>query len=154
MLYELTLILKPDLTAKAVEENLDKIKKFIEGQIGGKVQKSSTPELKGLAYPIRKPNEKFNKGFFATLCFDSQNPQKFENLREQLRLDKALLRYLLLKTEKVAEEKKAPIKRTIKRKPAEIKKSLPKIDTQKILPPDEKAKLEEIDKKLEEILNE
>jgi small subunit ribosomal protein S6 len=127
--YELTYLISPELSEKEIEELQKKISSLIEAE-GGKVEKFNKPAKRKLRYPIKKKEE----GYLATLYFYCL-PQKLANLDEKFKKDSSILRYLIL-TKKTPKKEVKALK--IEKK-AEIKK-------------EKKVKLEEIDKKLEEIL--
>jgi len=127
--YELTYIISPDLTEQEVENLSLKITAFIQEE-GGSFKPS---------YSIKKKEG----GFLNVLDFHIM-PEKLGNLKKKLDSEKQILRYIIL-TKKIL--KKIPDQETFtkKRRPQEP------IDQR---PGAEKVELEEIDKKIDEILKE
>lgn len=129
-LYELTYLISPELSEEELKVLQEKINSFIqeEGGILNKIDFSSKKIL--LSYPIRKKRE----SFLASLNFCLE-PEKIENLEKKLKAEKSLLRYLIL-TKKI--QKKVSV-------------SIPKKLTKGRKP---KVELKELEKKLDEILDE
>lgn len=129
--YELTYLISPDLSEKELKAVQEKINSFILEEEGVLIETNSVVK-KSLAYPIKKKSS----AFLAIVSF-KLNPEKLINLEKKLKLEKAILRYILL-------AKKLP-----KEIPVVLKKP------EKIIPkPEPKVELKEIEKKLEEILGE
>lgn len=89
--YELTLVLKPDLTDQVREELLEKIKKLIEAS-KGKVESQDLWGKKSLAYPIKKAKE----GVYAYFVF-SLGENEISQVDKKLKIEDAVLRHLLLR---------------------------------------------------------
>ncbi len=129
-LYEATYLIDPDLASEGVKSLQEKIKTWIEEEKGS-LTKAHHPMQKELAYPIKKKNT----AFMASLTFDL-SPLNLQNIEKKMKEESAILRYLILKKE--------PEKLTGKAAPRRRSTRLPKA----------KVELEEIEKKLEEILGE
>jgi len=138
-MYELTFIINPNLSETDTASQMDKVRGFIN-QLGGSIENEKSIGKRRLSYPIKKQNF----GFYASLEFNL-TPENLSELEKQLKLEPQILRYLLILKDKVKAVRKAfrPIK--IKEKIIPIQKITREI-------PKEKVKIEEIDKKLEEIL--
>jgi len=136
-MYELTYIINPNLSETEVATQTDKVRGFING-IGGEIKEEKLGEKRKLAYPIKKQNF----GFYVTVQFNLE-PDKIAELEKQIRMEQLILRHLL-----VAKEEAQPTA-----KPIPFIKPIitPKIATEQ---KPEKVKIEEIDKKLEELLEE
>ncbi len=140
--YEITLILSPELTEEKINSFQEEIKKIIE-KLEGSLKKIGKPEKRNFSYPIKK----FQSGYYLTVDF-LLNPEKLDELYSVLKHKKEIIRYIII----LVSEEKLRI--------APAKKMRPKIE--KIEKPKEKAKekikkkggiqLEDIDKKLDEIL--
>lgn len=128
-LYELTYLISPKLTQREAEIFSEKITSLIEGGVLGEIKK---PNKVKLSYPIKKAEE----GYLASLNFYTE-PERLNDLEKKLKSEPEILRYLIL-------AKKMP-------KKVEIFKEIPKI---KKLEKPKKVELEDIEKKLEEILGE
>ena len=131
--YELTYIISPDLEEKELEDISEKINGFLREQ-GGILIKSFEFEKRKLGCPIRKKEE----GLLTNLEF-SLNPEKLKDFDKKIRSEERILRYMIVaKKPEKAFEKKKKARRTPFSKTREQKK----------------VELKEIDKKIEEILNE
>jgi len=138
--YELIFILSPQLE----EVDLDNTKKEISeiiAKLGGTINFKES-EKRTLAYPINKQGQ----GVFLITQI-SIVPENISNLSKQLKLNKQILRYIInqLEIQKLETKKPKPIKKLI-------------IPEKKILekPPmakEDEVKLEEIDKKLDELID-
>lgn len=130
-LYEFTYLIYPNLSREEINSLEDRINSFIkEGK--GTIVKSSSVVKKTLAYPIKKIRE----AFLANLIFNLES-EKVESLEKKIKSEKRIIRYLLLKkkvSKKIITPYRLRVKTKIKTKP--------------------KVELEEIEKKLEEILGE
>ncbi|MDD5589640.1 MAG: 30S ribosomal protein S6 [Candidatus Portnoybacteria bacterium] len=136
-MYELTYILNPNLSEEEVKVQADKIREFIVG-LGGQIKDEKLGEKRKLAYEINK----HNFGFYVTVQMVIAS-EKLVELEKWLKTENSILRHLLV-TKEEEKEIPAPI-----RMPRIEKPSAPLEETS---PKQEKAKIEEIDKKLEEIL--
>lgn len=88
--YELTLVLPGKATAAKKKDAVEKLEKLLKIN-NGKVVNSEDWGVKDLAYSIKK-NE---AGVF--LYFDIElPPQSLKNLRDKVRLDGDIIRYLLV----------------------------------------------------------
>jgi len=133
--YELTYLISSDVSEQELKNLSEKIKTFIQEQ-EGIVKKTTEPSKTKLGYSIKEKEQ----GFLGILDF-SLNPEKIANLEKKLKSDTQILRYLIL-------NKEVPEK-------TQIKRALPKVEkptTQEAKT--EKVELKEIDKKIEEILQE
>lgn len=154
--YEITFILSPELKEEDINSFGEEIKASIE-KLGGSLKKIGKPEKRNLAYPIKK----FQSGYY--LAINSLLiPEKLKELSSNLKHKKEILRYI---TVLALEEKPRPIpKKKIEKKPQpkagppwveKIEKPKEKIEKPsfaKATGGKKKIQLEEIDKKLEEIL--
>ena len=111
----------------------------------------SEPARKKLGYPIKKRKD----AFLITLSF-GLNPEKLKELEKKLKFDNQILRHTILEKipAKIPEKIKRPLfAKSIEKKStfAESEKKTPEL---KKPAPAKKVELKEIDKKIEEILNE
>lgn len=175
--YELTFILSPELDERGVDSFEQEVEKSIKN-LGGSLKKKSKPERRNLAYPIRK----FQTGYYSVINFLfnpeklEELPAIFKHRKEILRYiftiaeepavvkkpfgrqerpiesrlartkDKERIEEFKKLTEEVTEKEIETLKKTGKKEPLPIEK--PKEDKKE----KKKVKLEEIDKKLDEIL--
>ena len=125
-LYEIAYITDPSISPKDADSLQERISSVIT-KGGGVVQKSGSPQRKTLAYSVKKNKE----AYFSSLEF-SLEEDKVKEIEEEVKKEKNILRHLLVKNPKIKETERR----------SEKKKSLKP----------EKAKLQEIDKKIEEIV--
>jgi ribosomal protein S6 len=133
MLYEATFLVNPNVTRDDLDYLLQQIKDTIT-RLDGKIIKDFSGKKIVLAYPIKK----LKQAYLYTVAFDME-PAKINEVKYQLKETKAILRHLLI-TKRIAKPKPL-VARMPKAKPKKIK-------------PKEKIKIEELDKKLEELLEE
>lgn len=126
LFYELTYLLDPDLTEKEQREKREVILNLITKN-GGVLNEINLPKKVKLYFPIQKKRE----GFLADLTFFIEK-QRLPEIEKGLKKEKGIMRFLILKKKG---ERSA-------------------IEIQKFEPKKEKVSLEEIDKKLKEILKE
>ncbi len=138
--YELTYLISPELPENQLKELSQKIEDFIIKE-SGLLGKKADPVKRKLGYPLKKKRE----AFLATLNFNFA-PDNLEKLEKLLKNEKEILRYIILTKQPPEKIKEKIQRRPLKKKdlsepPIRIRES-PKIE------------LKEIDKKIEEILNE
>ncbi len=156
--YELTFIIDGNIPETEHQSISDNIRGSIEKKQGKIISEDSIGRKK-LSYPIKK----VNKGVFISLEFDIDS-QEIKNIDKELKLNKNILRFIItnkpnnigkpretkIKPEPIP-EKNSPIKKsTGKELPREIKKKPAEKNSQEIK---EKIDTSELDKKLDEILN-
>lgn len=127
--YELTYLISPDLSEEELKSLRGKINSFVAQALGISIRESAFSRKK-LAFPIKKESQ----AYFNTLIFQL-NPEKLESFEKNLKAQTQIIRYLILSGKKpefaqIAEKPRRSVKR--------------------IEPP--KVEIEEIEKKLEEIL--
>lgn len=88
--YELMLILNPDLRESEVTKKLKEIEGMAE-KAGGKITENDFWGKKRLAYRIKK----YDEGIYAVYNFSMQG-SFVKELKEFLRLEKSVLRYMLI----------------------------------------------------------
>lgn len=140
--YELICILEPHLQ----EADLSSFKQDFEKLVidnKGRIIHFMEPEKRNLAYPINKQNQ----GIYLVSHIQIE-PESVINLSKQLKANKQILRHLItyLEAPETGIEKPRAVKRPpkITKTPAYAKTSASK--------PENKATLEEIDKKLDELV--
>jgi len=139
-MYELVAVLSA-LLERPDQATLAKIRDFINGA-GGAIKKENVWEKKKLAYPVKKQL----LGNYAIFEFDLPK-EKIEELQKQLKINTDILRFLIINKEGVKEEKP-------RLKPPKPRLSAPTPAAKTEEGRGEKVKIEELDKKLEEILKE
>ncbi|MDD3491542.1 MAG: 30S ribosomal protein S6 [Candidatus Pacebacteria bacterium] len=155
--YELTLWLSPEFNEKEAELKFNSLLKELEG-MGAIINVSQLPQLKPLGYPIRKSKAIHLNAYFAFIQFGLAK-NLINALQKKLNLNTDLIRFIIVRKE---------IKKTIKISPSTFKKSLLKSQTKDDLllkedkesketlvdkKPETEISVEELDKKLNEILN-
>ena len=164
--YELTTIIDSNIPDNEHPEVIEKIKELITKN-KGKISSENNLGRKKLSYPI----EKSLKGVFICLEFDIE-PKTLKPIEKELKLNKNIIRYLIIKKPEnvkpiIAEDPKKKEKKVKEEKPEvkieEIKEEKPET-TENIVEnldqgeknkgeEDKKTNLNELDKKLDEILN-
>ncbi|MDD5288660.1 MAG: 30S ribosomal protein S6 [Dehalococcoidales bacterium] len=89
--YELTVILKPDLSEEKLTATTENIKKFITGK-GGVIADTKPWGKRRLAYPIKRARE----GNYILLKF-TMKPNQNRELETSLKISEDVLRHLLVK---------------------------------------------------------
>ncbi len=136
MQYQLAFLVSPNLNQSETEDFLKKIESLI--QKGGEISQKEELKKIRLAYPIQKEKEAFF-GFFEF----KTTAEEIEILKTELKKEKNLLRFLIIKREA---KKKEQIKRT---KKPEIPLE-PKEESDEKLK-EKKVELKNIEEKIEEI---
>jgi small subunit ribosomal protein S6 len=126
--YELTYLITPDITEEQAKDFQNKVITSLQEE-GGILTEAGVIFKKKLAYPIKKNLQ----AYLAVLTFQL-DAGKLANLEKNLKAESQILRYIILT--------KTPVKEKLVR----IKKAPP--------PKEKKVELKEIEKKLEEILDE
>jgi len=141
------------LVAGSKESDLGKIKekvKKIVTEEGGVFEMKETTEKRRLAYSIK--HETF--GIYSALRFSLEDTDRFRVINKRMNLNPEVLRFIISRAEELPEllsrEERIAVseKAAQKEKQMEVKKAAP--ETKKESAP---AVKEDIDKKLEEILN-
>ena len=135
--YELTYLITPDLSEEEAKAFQIKVNSFIADQ--GLLVEGNVILKKKLAYPIKKKGQ----SYMAVATFNAL-PEKIVDLEKQLKEEKEILRYILIIKEK---QKNLKIR-------AHMAKRKPLAETKEPTIQEKKVELKEIEKKLDEILNE
>jgi len=130
--YEITYLITPMLTEGEASTFHEKMKKMVE-ENSGKAGQEQVPTKKTLAYPIKKNTE----GYLSSFDFEIEE-KDLEKVKENISKEDSILRHIIIQKDPQKEEKEE------KREEKSPKKK-------KSLKP-EKAKLKEIDEKIEEML--
>ncbi len=93
--YELLTVIKPNMDTDEVAKIIDKFEEQIT-TYGGKVLNTDKIGRKKLSYEIQK----FRDGFFVVQKIEL-NEDKVVELKRQLKLNENILRYMLLKSDRV-----------------------------------------------------
>jgi small subunit ribosomal protein S6 len=141
--YELNYLISSELSDGEAKTLQNKIASFIKEQ-GSVLEEVGTPLQRKLAYSIRKQTQ----AYLAVLIFKS-TPEKLADLEKALKEEKSILRHLIL----FKKPYKAVVERRRKPKPA-VEDSEKSGEKMVVDEKEKRVELEEIEKKLEEILNE
>jgi len=143
MNYELACILSPKMTDEEIEQEINKIDKILAENKAVGITKNIWGK-KELTYPI----EKFVDGYYVQYNFELM-PEATNKVSSKLRLEEKIIRFLMIKQEKVQKntEQKKESQEVVKK--ADIKK-----DKKKEIKVEEKKEDNEkdFDKKLNEAL--
>ena len=144
--YELSFWFSSRLEEKAIEQKFDNLLKQLE-KSGALIIFSQSPQLKQLAYPVKKERN----AYFGYIQFESSK-DSLARLEEGLRLNNDLIRFMVLNM-KLKQEQKVP--HSTFRKPVfKEQKSKKEEKAKEGLKEEKIISLEELDKKLSEILKE
>ncbi|HCX27986.1 MAG TPA: 30S ribosomal protein S6 [Candidatus Portnoybacteria bacterium] len=137
-MYELIYLLSPLMERKDIDAAAAKVRSFIIKDLGGQVKTADVWDKRKLGYPIKK--QIF--GYHAVVEFNLES-DKIDELQKNLKSNSDILRFMII-TRKLLKEQPLRQRRPAKPKPMvtpEIHKG-------------EKVKIEELDRKLEELLKE
>lgn len=149
-MYELTYILKPDLSENEISPAAKKVADLITKQ-NGSIITEKIDQKRRLAYSIKKA------GFGTYVSIEFESPSEaIIVISQTLKMDNEILRYLIIKKEiskgpqpiLKAKPKKTTSRKSTYKSAVSDSKTAPKETAE----PSKKIKLEELDKKLEEIL--
>lgn len=135
--YILSLILPATLFDEQIKEIVEKIKQLIAG-FNGTVSEVREPERKRLAYVIKK----VRNGIYTDVIFNLSK-DKIKDLEKELKLNPEIIRFMILKVKEVKKEIKVKKQKTEK----------PETDKRERKPKKE-IKMEDLDKKIDELLDE
>lgn len=139
--YELSYLISPELSESEITDLSQKVVGFIE-EGKGKIDKKGEPIKKKLGYPIKNKKE----AFLVCLGFSS-DPENIANLEKRTQTENQILRHIVTIKEKI---KEVSVRHRFKPTADSSIAGQPTVDH----PKGEKVELKEIDKKIEEILNE
>jgi len=145
--YELLYIIPAKYSEKELQPIIDRVTHLIKKN-GGEFTKDDNLGKMKLAYPIKHVHQ----GYYILNEFNLR-PINLKKIDDSLKLDSDILRHLIvkkkIKTQKEIEEEKLAEKRLLQEKEKEIKKEEIKEEAPV---KGKKISLEELDKKLDEIL--
>jgi small subunit ribosomal protein S6 len=155
--YEILFIVSNRFTEDEAKQSIVKVEKLITDN-GGKITLNEYWGKKKLAYPIK--HETY--GYYQLFEFDIERPELVK-LDEKLRLDHEILRFMII-TKKVKSEEQIKKEKKISDKinSKKIAEAKEKVETQKVAekketkaktPAKAKVDIEDLDAKLEGILN-
>jgi len=146
--YELVCILSPFLEGDTLEEAKREIEKIVSSKKGKIVFKES--EKKELAYPINKQGQ----GIF-TISQISVLPENVPVISKELKLNKRIIRHLINQMPSIVKEVDKKLKNKKPKRTSDLKTEQKQEISKKTAKEEQqegKTKLEEIDKKLDEII--
>ena len=143
--YEIAYLISPDIAEDEVFGEAGKITGFIQ-DVHGLVGRIEEPKKRQLAYPIRK----LKSSYFGWTVF-SAVPEKLADIGKRVGAEKNIIRFL------IGEEVKRPVYEPRAHRPRPGRPATPPVgDIRPFVPQapkeEDKAKIEELDKQLEEIL--
>ena len=141
--YELAYLLDPRLSDEEISQWQENFKIFLTTEMTGEFKKEINAKKRKLAYPIKKQS----LAFFGVIYFMSP-PEKIDSLEKRLKVENKLIRYLILQ---IDQRQKKEMLRKEKEILEKVFKTPFALDTQAEIEK-KKVGLEELDKKLEEIL--
>ncbi len=151
--YQISYFCSPIISKEEVSNLTQKINGFVS-EMGGEIKSTDVPSIQKLSFPIKKHNQ----GYFSKITFFSA-PDKISDLEKKIKIEKDIIRFFIETIEPIKERLEKPIK---KKKPIQIEddaependddKPEKEIKEEKETTKKKKVKLEEIDKKLEEII--
>jgi len=129
--YEITYLISSEIAEEEIQRAQSQLVSSIQGE-GGLLLEEKTPFRKKLAYPVKKQSQ----AYLGFLVFQLE-PEKLKNLEKKIKEINQILRYLLL----IKLPKKEQKTTAFAKKPRALKAEKEK-----------KVDIEEIGKKLDEIL--
>jgi small subunit ribosomal protein S6 len=149
--YELFYLVSVQVPETQLDGVQDEITKLII-DAGGTVTRTETWGRKRLAYPIAKERH----GFYLLQEFDFE-PEKLKDLERKLTLHKTILRYILLIKKPISEREKMAQERAVQRAQARAVKEQAEERAKDVIATEHKEvpkiRLDELDKKLDELLD-
>lgn len=149
--YELSALVSSQLSEEEIKAFSLKLSSLIT-TVGGETVTAKSPVRKRLGYAIKHERQ----AWFLIINFEME-PEKLESLNNQAKDFTEILRYMVV-NQKPIEETLETISEFVKKEfPTEVKENLKTKEAEKLptkQTKEEKVELEEIDKKLEEILGE
>ena len=150
--YQLTCLFNTSADTEKINQIIKEIRQIIISNEETASEKNYSPELinKKLAYPIKKHSEALYWDFNFSI-----SPKEISKLEHVLKQKKNIIRYIIVNKKEL---KQKPAKKPIDFKMIDkveplFNKPLDKIERKELKTVKEKTKIEDLDKKLEEILN-
>lgn len=142
--YELSFWFSSRLDEKEIGQKFDNLLKQLK-DFGALIIFSELPQLKQLAYPVKKENN----AYFGYIQFKFPKGSLF-SLEEKLRLDNDILRFMIFRIEP---KEKQQVSSQFSKKPI-LKKQKSEEEKKEEKTQEKEISLEELDEKLNEILKE
>lgn len=144
--YELSFWFSSQLEEKAIEQKFGNLLKQLE-KLGALITFSQSPQLKQLAYPLKKERN----AYFGYIQF-KLSKDSLAHLEEKLRLNNDLIRFMILNVQSKEKQKVSPS--SFRKSIFQEQKSKQEEKERKKFKKEKMISLEELDKKLSEILKE
>lgn len=138
--YELGFHMMPDLDEAELKSGSEQIESILKN-FGGNILSIKEARRTRLSYPI----DHKTAAYFGTIDFESE-PELIEKLKQELRLQEKILRFIILKHEK--DEQVLGAVTRVRRKP----KAIVAPAVEKTMPKEEEVKQKEIEKQIEEVI--
>jgi len=148
--YELSFWLSSELDEKEAEVKFNDLLKELE-KLEALINVSQLPQLKPLAYPIKKEKKVHSSAYFGFVQF-SLEKKSIIPLKKKISFDNEIIRFLVVHKEEVKQKIKIPsglFKKSSLDKPKEDTVDKEKEKEKK---PEKEISLEDLDEKLNEIL--
>jgi len=147
--YELTFIIPGNLPEDQHPAVIEKVNSLL-GQYQAQIVSQEDLGKRKFAYPIKH----LRHGFYRTITLNLE-PAKLKEIEKELKLDQNILRFLIIKTHETTEKEIAAQKEV---KAKRVKEKIAQASKQKEDQKEEKTKkqkvsLEDLDKKLDELLD-
>lgn len=142
--YEIAYLISPDVAEDEVFGEAGKITGFIQ-DAHGLVGHIEEPRARRLAYPMKK----FRNAYFGWMSFTA-TPERIADLEKRVRAEKSVIRFFISEEVKRPAAHARPM-REMRRAPRESLEDVKPFEPQAAKEED-KVKIEELDKRLEEIL--
>lgn len=148
MIYETALFITPHIENKKIHEVWEEMRKGVE-EAGAKTEKELGPILRTLAYPIKKHGETADRAFLGVFYVAPKEEiiTFLKNVNEFLKQREEVLRFTIVKHRYLPQAPSKPVRKTTKIDEAAAGETVAPAQER------EKPVKEELDKKLEEILD-
>jgi ribosomal protein S6 len=143
--YELAFHINANLEEAAVQKTKQDIDSLITSN-KGVISFSKEPEIVRFSYPINHQNN----AYFGYLHFDLEAKGNLENIREELKLNANVIRFLMIKKDEEKVDQKDVVRKIAMEEKRRMRTAQLKVKKETKKEP--AIKEEEIDKKLEDIL--
>lgn len=152
LFYEINLLISPNFTEDEISTFITKMEADLQKY--GKIVSDKKAERKKLAYSVEKQIEAWF--YFLQLRPEIQNKKEMlDSIEKLLKEEKEIIRFLIIKKDTKKTEAPAKPQRTRPHKEEKIEEIVPTEETGvEEKPKKQKVQLEEIDKKLNEMLGE
>lgn len=148
--YELSFWLSSELNEKEAEVKFNDLLKELE-KSGALINVSQLPQLNPLAYPIKKEKKVYSSAYFGFIQF-SLEKESITSLKKKISFDNEIIRFLIVHKEEIKQKIKIPSSLFKKSSLDKLKQDTLTEKKEKEQKPEKEVSLEDLDKKLNEIL--